>query len=129
MGVRIYPIAKTTELSFWNKALGLNVTAEALAKHEAILQGLDCNFQFDEYDKEVNENPDCYQISNRIMNGFGKGYDGLAELVQVKSYMGSVRSNQTPKMADNIISDFTQYCRIILNMNVDYDDFKDIQWG
>jgi hypothetical protein len=127
MGVRIYPIAKTTELSFWNKALGLNVTAEALAKHEAVLQAIDNDF--DAYDKEVDENPDCYTIYGRKLNGFGKGYDGLYELVQVESYCGSVRENQTAEKAEEIIERFASHCRFVLGLNVDVSDVKDIQWG
>ena len=129
MGVRIYPIAKTSELEFWNKALGLNVTADALAKHKAVLGGLDCNYQFDEYDKEIKENSDCYEIYGRELYGFGKGGNGLYELVQVESYMGSVCRNQTPQEAKKIISDFTQFCRIILDLNIDDDDVKDVAWG
>ena len=129
MGVRIYPIAKTSELSFWNKALGLNVTTDALAKHKAVLGGLDCNYQFDEYDKEIKENSDCYEIYSRELYGFGKGREGLAKVIKMKDYMGSVYDNQTPQEAKKIISDFTQFCRVILDLNIDDDDLKDIQWG
>ena len=125
MGVRIYPIAKKTELSFWNKALGLDVTEDALAKHEAKMTGLN----YGEWQAEIEKNADCYEVYCRKLYGFGKGYDGLAQLVQKEGYMGSVRDNQTPKKAEEIIARFVDHCRFVLDMNVDVDDLKDIQWG